>query len=67
MERVNDTLRRQQAESLNFELKDGSKFQRELERVFEELDQISIKQVKSKLLIMNVYNIICLFCKIETS
>lgn len=45
MTRVQDTLRRQQVEQANVDTKDFAKVERELERIFEELDQLNMKQV----------------------
>ena len=46
MARVQDSLRRQQKEQVD--TKDIAKVERELERIFEELDQLNMKQVSER-------------------
>jgi hypothetical protein len=49
MERVQDTLRRQQTDQTHAETKDFGKIERELQRIFEEFDQLNMKQVRTKI------------------
>jgi hypothetical protein len=48
MTRVQETLRRQQAEQAQVDSKDVAKVEREIERIFSEIDQLNVKQVSER-------------------